>query len=78
MGMNRKQGMKPPIKKRLVKISREKGDGTKVPSNRWKELIASLVLSGFNVYGNEEEIYFELGSDDKIIEIEAIDDTQQK
>jgi hypothetical protein len=65
-------------KKRLIKISREKGDGTKVPSARWKELIASLVLSGFNVYGGEEEIHFELGNDDGIIETEAIDDTQQK
>lgn len=41
-----------------------------VSKENWKDLISSLVLNGYEVYGDEEKIIFTLGVDDTIKEIE--------
>jgi hypothetical protein len=37
--------------------------------DNWKDLISSLVLAGYEVYGDEEKIVFEIGGNDEIKEI---------
>lgn len=51
-----------------LKINRWMGEG-EVPKEDWKNLISSLVLAGYEVYGSNEEIVVKLGYDDKIEEI---------
>ena len=51
-----------------ITISRYAGEG-KLPRKNWKELISSLVLAGYEVYGDEERIIFILGDDDSVEEI---------
>jgi len=52
------------IMKQLT-ITRYHGIG-KVIDIRWKELISALVLAGYSVYADEEQIVFCIGEDDKI------------
>jgi len=42
----------------------------KVPRKAWKDLISSLVLAGYEVYGDEDKVIFTLGDGDLIEEIE--------
>ena len=49
-------------------ISRWTGEG-KVSRKTWKELISSLVLAGYEIYGDENKIVFILGDEDSIKEI---------
>jgi len=51
-----------------ITISRWMAD-RKVSRENWKDLIASLVLSGYEVYADEERIVFTLGEDDKVKEL---------
>ena len=51
-----------------ITISRYTGVG-EVSRKTWKELITSLVLSGYEVYGDEERIVFTLGDGDSVKEI---------
>ncbi|MBP7209603.1 MAG: hypothetical protein KBA02_00240 [Paludibacteraceae bacterium] len=37
-----------------------------VPLDIWKDLIASLVLSGYEVYGDKDRIVFVLSQDDEV------------
>jgi len=55
-------------KKIQITISRLAGEG-KLPRKNWKELISSLVLAGYEVYGDESKIVFILGNDDSIEEM---------
>ena len=42
----------------------------KVSRETWKELISSLVLSGYEVYADEDKVVFTLGNEDSIEETE--------
>ena len=55
-------------KKIQITISRLAVEG-KVSRKNWKELISSLVLAGYEVYGDEDKIIFILGNEDSIEEI---------
>ena len=58
------------MNKRLqLTISRWSGTG-EVSRKAWKDLISSLVLTGYEVYGDEDKIIFTLGDDDSVKEIE--------
>ena len=48
-----------------ITITRWNGVG-EIPDKRWKELISALVLSGYEVYGDEERIVFILGHEDEV------------
>ena len=50
---------------------RERGDCTDTPLPLWKDLITGLVLSGYEVYGDEERIVFCLGHDDSVKDIKG-------
>lgn len=50
-----------------VTIFRWTGDDD-VPREAWKDLISALVLSGYEVYGDETRIVFDLGADDMVKE----------
>lgn len=41
-----------------------------VSKENWKDLISALVLTGYEVYGDDTEITFKLGSDDVVKEVE--------
>jgi len=41
----------------------------RVPKENWKDLISSLVLCGYEVYGDNDRIVFNLGNDDMVKEI---------
>lgn len=47
-------------------LNRWLGDGTRVNRENWKDLISSLVLSGYEVYGDEDTIKIRLGEDDEL------------
>ena len=49
-----------------IKINRYSG-AADTDLTQWKDLISSLVLCGYEVYGDLEQIVFELGTDDEII-----------
>jgi len=55
--------------KNQVTISRHSGLG-EVSRENWKDLISSLVLAGYEVYGDEEQVIFTLSDDDTVKEIE--------
>lgn len=40
----------------------------KVKKKDWKSLISSLVMCGYEVYGDKKRIVFTLGSDDSVKE----------
>jgi hypothetical protein len=44
-------------------------DVNQTSRDNWKDLISSLVLAGYEVYGDEEKIVFEIGGNDEIKEI---------
>ena len=50
-------------------LTRMRGDCSDTPMPIWKDLIASLVLSGWEIYGDEEKIVFTLGDEDEVSEI---------
>ena len=52
-----------------VTMLRERGDCTDTPLPLWKDLITGLVLSGYEVYGDEERVVFCLGCDDSVKDI---------
>jgi len=54
--------------KRIVHIDRWNST-EEISRETWKDLIASLVLAGFEVYGDEGTIKFVLGSGESIEEI---------
>ena len=56
------------MKNYKITIDRYCGDGT-VSDKNWKNLISSLVLAGYEVYGDDEKIVYNLGYDDKCEEI---------
>lgn len=45
------------------------GGNEDVSRETWKELISSLVLAGYKVYGDEKKIVFNLGDFDKVDEL---------
>lgn len=45
-----------------IKIDRYLFDG-EIKKENWKDLISSLVLCGFEVYGDDEEICFKIEQD---------------
>ena len=49
--------------KRTIKLSRFTGCG-KVKRKDWKDLIFGLVMCGYEVYADEDNIVFELGDND--------------
>ena len=57
------------MKRLQITIDRFCGDKD-LPKENWKDLISSLVLAGYEVYGDDEKIVFLLGYDDKYKEIE--------
>ncbi len=50
-----------------ITIFRWSGDRDMSKEN-WKDLISALVLAGYEVYGSDEDITFETGSDDIVEE----------
>lgn len=56
------------MKKYKLTIDRFTGEGD-IPKENWKDLISSLVLCGYEVYGDDEKIIFNLGCDDIVEEI---------
>jgi len=59
--------MRTQITKQLT-IDRWTGDG-EMSREAWKDLISALVLSGYEVYGDEGKIVFTLGDGDVIQEV---------
>ena len=57
------------MKRYLITIDRFTGDDI-AKKEDWKDLISALVLTGYEVYGDNEKISFKLGYDDKLEEIE--------
>ena len=57
------------MKNYQITISRYNGCD-EVCKEDWKNLISSLVLAGYEIYGDNEIIVFTLGHDDKIKIIE--------
>jgi len=55
-------------KKIQITIDRWTG-AVEMSRETWKDLISSLVLAGYEVYGDEDRIVFELGEGDSIKEI---------
>ena len=55
--------------KNQITIDRYNGEGP-VSRETWKELISSLVLCGYEVYGDEKKIVFDLGEWDEVRGIE--------
>lgn len=47
-----------------ITLSRYLGDGTKVITENWKDLISALCLCGYEVYIQDENIIFKLGGED--------------
>jgi len=56
------------MKRYQIKIDRCTGIED-VPIQHWKDLISSLVLCGYEVYGDTEQIVFNTGCDDIVKEI---------
>jgi len=54
-------------KKTMINIDRWSG-AEEVSREAWKDLISALVLVGYEVYGDEGKIRFELGDGDSIQE----------
>ena len=44
-----------------------------ISKENWKDLISALVLCGFEVYGGDDNIKFNLGNDEVVEEIEGGD-----
>jgi len=55
-------------KKQQLTIDRYNGC-EQIEIERWKDLISSLVLCGYEVYGDNDRLMFTLGYDDKVKEI---------
>ena len=51
----------------MQEITIDRWSGTeKVSRESWKDLISSLVLVGYEVYGDEDKITFALGEEDSV------------
>ena len=54
-------------------ITIDRWTGTEEMSREaWKDLISALVLSGYEVYGDEGKIVFTLGNGDSIQEVKDV------
>lgn len=51
-----------------IKLTRYTGLGD-LSRETWKDLIAALVLAGYEVYGDEENIIFDLGDGDEVKDV---------